>query len=108
MHNVSDLGPFTLLDAAATCDEAGRTVSVMVVNRARDRDLSATLDLGGATLAPTVKVWEVNGPDVTSTNSFEAPRNVDVQERQLTVPASSTFTHAFPAHSITILRLDLR
>jgi alpha-N-arabinofuranosidase len=108
VHNVSDLGPFTLLDAAATCDEAGGTVSVMVVNRARDRDLSATLDLGGATLAPTVKVWEVNGPDVTSTNSFEAPRNVDVQERQLTVPASSTFTHAFPAHSITILHLDLR
>jgi len=66
------------------------------------------LDLGGATLAPTVKVWEVNGPDVTSTNSFEAPHNVDVQERQLTVSASSTFTHAFPAHSITIFRLELR
>jgi alpha-N-arabinofuranosidase len=108
VHNVSDLGPFTLLDAAATCDEAGRAVSVMVVNRARDRDLSATLDLGGATLAPTVRVWEVNGPDVTSTNSFEAPHNVGVQERQLTVPSSSPFTYDFPAHSITVFRLDLR
>ena len=105
---MSDLGPFTLLDAAATCDEAGRTVSVMVVNRARDRDLSATLDLGGATLTPTVRVWEVNGPDVTSTNSFEAPHNVGVQERQLTVPSSSPFTYDFPAHSITVFRLDLR
>ena len=38
VHNVADLGPFTLLDAAATCDEAGRAVSVTVVNRARDRD----------------------------------------------------------------------
>jgi len=106
IHNVSDLGPFTLLDAAATCDEAGRAVSVMVVNRARDRDLSATLDFGGARLAPAVRTWEVNGPDVTSTNSFEAPRNVDVQERQITVPSGSTFTYNFPAHSITVFRVE--
>jgi alpha-L-arabinofuranosidase len=107
VHNVGDLGPFTLLDAAATCDDDGRRVSVMVVNRARDRDLSATLDFGDATLAPDVALWEVNGPDVTSTNSFEAPRTVDVQERRITA-AGSVLTHSFPAHSVTILRLDRR
>src|SRR5882672_2932632 len=107
VHNVGDLGPFTLLDAAATCDEDGRRVSVMVVNRARDRDLSATLDFGDATPEARVTLWEVNGPDVTSTNSFEAPGTVDVQERRITA-AGSVLTHNFPAHSITILRLDRR
>ena len=50
----------------------------------------------------------MNGPDVTSTNSFEAPHNVGVQERQLTAPSSSPFTYDFPAHSITVFRLDVR
>src|SRR5206468_3741303 len=51
VHHVADLGPFTLIDAAASCDEAGRAVSVALVNRDRDRDLPVTLDLGAAAIA---------------------------------------------------------
>ena len=105
---MSDLGPFTLLDAAATCDEAGRTVSVMVVNRARDRDLSATLDLGGATLDAHRQGLGGERPRRHLHQLLRGSANVGVQERQLTVPSSSTFTYDFPAHSITVFRLDLR
>ena len=47
VHHVSDLGPFTFLDASATCDAAGRRITVTVVNRDRDRAHAATVDLGG-------------------------------------------------------------
>ena len=89
----------------ATREEGGHAVCVAVVNRDRARDLAATLDLGGAAIAGPVKVWEVNGPDVSATNSFEAPRAVDVRERQAT-GRGPTLEHVFPAHSVTVLRFD--
>ena len=42
---VSDLGPFTLLDAAATLGAGGREVMLAVVNRDRDRAHATTVDL---------------------------------------------------------------
>src|SRR6266850_383679 len=107
VHNIADLGPFTLVDASATCDEAGRAVAVALVNRDRDRELAVTLDLDGATIAGAVSAWEVNGADVTATNSFETPRAVDVRERKLEARGARLET-VLPAHSITVLRCDVR
>jgi alpha-L-arabinofuranosidase len=105
IHHVADLGPFQLLDAAATCDDAGRRLALGVVNRDHDRDLTATVDLGEATAGPG-EVWEVNGPDVAATNSFETPRSVDVRTRRVDVRASR-FDYTFPAHSITLFELPI-
>jgi len=106
VHHVAELGPFQLLDAVATRDEAGRSLAVMVVNRHHQRDLAATLDLGGGAARGAVRAWEVNGPDVSAMNSFEAPRVVDVRERSLSV-SGARLEHTFPAHSITVLRIEL-
>jgi alpha-N-arabinofuranosidase len=103
VHHVADLGPFTLLDAAATCDAAGGRVMLAVVNRDRDRDHVATVDLGRARVASPVAVAEVNGPDVAAVNSFAAPRTVDARERTVDA-ASGRLEHRFPAHSISVLR----
>jgi alpha-N-arabinofuranosidase len=105
VHHVADLGPFTLLDAAATCDVDGRRLMLAVVNRHRDRDLVATIDRGDGAPAGEVAVAEVNGPDVGAVNSFEHPRAVDVQERRLTAPGPR-FEHRFPAHSVSVLRFE--
>ena len=51
--------------------------------------------------------WEVNGPDVGATNSFEHPRRVDVRERKLEAQGAG-LALALPAHSITVLRFDAR
>jgi alpha-N-arabinofuranosidase len=103
VHHVSDLGPFTLLDASATTDAAGRQVTLAVVNRDRDRDIVATVDLGEAALVGEIGVAEVNGPDVAAVNSFENPRAVDVREHRRAL-AGRRFEHRFPAHSVSVLR----
>jgi alpha-L-arabinofuranosidase len=104
VHHVSDLGPFTLLDAVATSDQTGRQISLAVVNRDHERELTATVDLCGASVSGSGDAWEVNGADVGTMNSFETPRAVDVRHGQVNV-RGSRFTLAFPAHSITLLRL---
>jgi alpha-N-arabinofuranosidase len=103
VHHVSDLGPFTLLDASATCDAAGRNVALTVVNRDRDRAHSATIDLGSAAASGGLAVSEVNGPDVGAINSFSEPRLVDVRESRVE-RGGGRFDYEFPAHSVTVLR----
>jgi len=106
VHHVADLGPFNLVDASATCDEAGRALSVALVNRDRDRDLPVTLELAGAAFAGPASAWEVNGPDVAATNSFETPRAVDVRERKLDA-RGARLDLVLPAHSVTMLRAEV-
>ena len=106
VHHVADLGPFSLLDAVATCDEAGRELTIGVVNRDRDRRHEATIDLGGATASGELRVFEVNGPDVDATNSFEHPDRVGVREHRRAV-TGHRFDYAFPAHSVSVLRVPL-
>jgi alpha-L-arabinofuranosidase len=54
-----------------------------------------------------VSVSEVNGPDVSATNSFEHPSRVDVRERAATA-RSGGLDYVCPAHSISVLRLRAR
>jgi alpha-L-arabinofuranosidase len=106
VHHVADLGPFTLLDAVASSDAAGRAVSVAVVNRSRERGVSATLDLGSASVAGAVAAWEVNGPDVSATNTFATPHAVGVRDLKLDAKGARV-EHVFPAHSVTVMRFDV-
>jgi alpha-N-arabinofuranosidase len=106
VHHVADLGPFPLIDAASSVDEAGRELSIALVNRDRDRDLAAVIDVTGGAVAAEVSVWEVNGPEVGATNSFEHPRRVDVREDRAAA-RSGGLDYVCPAHSITILRLAI-
>jgi alpha-N-arabinofuranosidase len=106
VHRVADLGPFSLLDAVATCDEAGRELTIGVVNRDREQRHEATIDLGGAAASGEARIYEVNGPDVDATNSFEHPDRVGVREHRRAV-TGHRFNHAFPAHSVSVLRVPL-
>jgi alpha-L-arabinofuranosidase len=106
VHHVADLGPFSLLDAVATCDDTGREVTIGVVNRDRDRSHAATIDLGAATATGELHVSEVNGPDVGATNSFEHPNRVGVREHRRPV-TGHRFEVEFPAHSVSVLRVHL-
>jgi alpha-N-arabinofuranosidase len=105
-HHVADLGPFQLLDATATADEDGRRITLAVVNRDRDREHAATVDLGGSRVAGGLSVAEVNGPAVEARNSFATPDVVGVRERRQEA-SGSRFTLTFPAHSVTVARFEV-
>jgi alpha-N-arabinofuranosidase len=102
-HQIADLGPFKLLDAAATCDATGRQVTLAVVNRDKDRGHRATIQFAGGSAPSSVHVSEVNGAGPEAMNSFDHPDAVGVREHRLTV-GGSRHEYVFPAHSITLLR----
>ena len=105
-HRVADLGPFKLLDVAATRDAAGQLVTVAVVNRDRDEAIPTTVQLGDGVCVAEVIACEVNGPTPFAINSFDRPGEVAVREREVAA-AGDRFDYTFPAHSLTLLRLRL-
>jgi alpha-L-arabinofuranosidase len=50
--------------------------------------------------------YEVNGGNPDIVNSFEQPQAVGVQEHHLDL-AGQDVTYTFPAHSLTVLKLQL-
>jgi alpha-N-arabinofuranosidase len=106
VHHVADLGPFPLLDVTATCDEAGRELTIGVVNRDRDQHHAARIDLGRAKATGELRIDEVNGPGVDATNSFEHPERVSVRAHRHSVTGHG-FDYTFPAHSVSVLRVPL-
>jgi alpha-N-arabinofuranosidase len=102
-YQIADLGPFKLLDAVATCDATGRQVTLVVINRDKDRAHTATIQFAGGSAPSSMSVPEVNGPNPEAMNSFDHPDVVGVREHQVKV-GGSRCDYLFPAHSITLLR----
>ncbi len=105
-YRVADMGPFKLLDVAATCDTAGHTLTIAVVNRDRERAHTASIQLADAATISDIVAYEVNGAHPDISNSFEQPNAVAIQERRLTEEGQSV-SYTFPAHSLTLLRLHV-
>ncbi|HZR40616.1 MAG TPA: alpha-L-arabinofuranosidase C-terminal domain-containing protein [Ktedonobacteraceae bacterium] len=106
-HRVADMGPFKLLDVAATCDAAAKEVTLAVVNRDRKQAHSTTIQLADAATVANVVAYEVNATDPDMTNSFEQPLAVTVRESHPDLTGQS-LQYSFPAHSLTVLRLQFQ
>ncbi|MFE2754556.1 alpha-L-arabinofuranosidase C-terminal domain-containing protein [Actinosynnema sp. NPDC059335] len=87
-----------------TRDEATGELIVKVVN-ARDKPARTAIDLGrGAWVVPAAEATIVEGlPDDVNTQ-FTQP----VKARKAHVRVSASFTHTFPPHSVTFLRIKDR
>lgn len=95
-----------LLDVSATLDEAGRRLSVYVVNRSPEEALETELLLDAASFAGEGTAATINGPDVRSVNTFEAPDTVTTR-RQAVEATGNRYQHAFEPHSMTALSFEL-
>ena len=94
------------IDAQATLTEDRRRLYLAVINRHRYEDIAAQIDVAGAKVLPQGRGHELNGPSALSGNSITNPDVVRVQP----VPgfaAANRFIYTFPAHSVTVLELDL-
>lgn len=94
--------PAAYLDVSATYDAAAREVVVNVLNRSKDRDLTAAIENQSGTWAGPVAVWQMNHPDLKITHTFGDDQKVRPKTFNATL-TNGAFT--FPAHSLTILRM---
>lgn len=94
------------LDVAATFDEEAKQVSVYVVNRHPEGALETEVKLSEGRFVGTGQAFVVNGADVKTTNTFDAPDGVTTRENSLETRGSSA-TYTFEPHSVTALVLGL-
>jgi alpha-N-arabinofuranosidase len=101
-------GEFQYLDVSATYDASARALSLNVLNRSRDRDLPARIELQAGRPASRVGVWELNHPDLKATHTFGDDRKVRPVTKTVDVEVRNDgFVYTFPAHSLTILKVVL-
>jgi alpha-N-arabinofuranosidase len=95
------------LHASATLDEKTGEVIIKIVN-VTESALETTIDLRGVTLVgDDAKVILLTSDSLTDENSLQEPKKIYPQETS--IPISGTrFTHAFPAYSLTVLRVPVR
>jgi alpha-L-arabinofuranosidase len=105
-HRVGDLGPFKLLDVAATRDADGRRVTLTVVNRSPDAAIAAQVDVGPPPASGEAVVQLLDGPSPDSTNSFAEPDRVGVRTRLVPL-AGGRLELDFPPHSFSCVALSL-
>jgi hypothetical protein len=105
------------LSAHATRSEDGKRLQLLVVNRNEQDSLKVHVTLGGFTPKPEAEALVLNGPSALSHNdvtnrqpvyhSFrDAPDPVVKLERAPWKGASAAFLYEFPAHSVTLLRMQ--
>ena len=104
-HRVADLGPFQLLDVAASRDAGARRLTVSVVNRDPAQEIATRVRLQGGK-ATAVAVHEVTGDSPEVVNSFADPGRVGVRSSHREA-SGEHLDLSFAPHSHTVLEVDL-
>jgi alpha-L-arabinofuranosidase len=108
-YAIDDKPPLGYLDVSATLDAKTRKVFLNVLNRSKDRDIMTRIDNQAGQLGRSAAVWELNHPDLKATHTFGNDRKVRPATRTVSVSVEDGgFSYTFPAHSLTILQLDVR
>jgi alpha-L-arabinofuranosidase len=90
--------------APATHDASAGEVVVNVLNRSRDKDITATIENQSGTWSGQAAVWQMHHPDLKAVHTFGDDQKVRPKTSTATL-TNGSFT--FPAHSLTILRFKL-
>lgn len=89
------------LDVSGSFDSASGAVVLCVVNRHKDEPVETEILNQSGSFASEVTAYEVNGPDVASTNG--PGRQVVKSVRKVQRAGGSRFVYTFPPHSFTVL-----
>ncbi len=99
---ISGLGPVPYLDVTATFDPAGRTATLLVLNRDLENRRELQVDWQGVTPATVQSSLVLTGPDLKAANTFDAPKRVVPQA--LEAPkAGPRMTFELPARSYAMV-----
>lgn len=101
--------PLGYLDVSATTDPKSGVVFLNVLNRSKGMEITAAIENQTGRLGETADVWEMNHPDLKAVHTFGNDRTVRPATRTVTLKhAGAAIVYAFPAHSLTILRLRVK
>ena len=97
--------PVPLLDCAATAAEDGSRISVFVINRHRQQEIGAEVEIAGRAIQPDGRLIKLAGDSETAANDFDHPDTVCPRSAPLR-DAGQRFSYRFPPHSVTLLELN--
>lgn len=96
--------PMPYLDVSATRGDSG--LSLIVTNLHDRKAIKARIEIRGLIGKKNATVYEINGQNLDTENSFERPDNVTLLRKpDLTLEA--VLEYSFPAHSITLIKAEL-
>ena len=99
--------PVPLLDCAATAAGDGSRISLFVINRHRQQEIAADIEIAGRAIQPDGRLIELSGVSETAANDFDHPDEV-CPKSALLRDAGQRFPYRFPPHSVTMLELNAR
>ena len=76
-----------VLDVAATLDARGKRVALFIVNRTQEQPSEVQITLETGRFNGRAEMIVINGADIKSANTFEAPENVTAKSASLSSPA---------------------
>lgn len=103
---VADLGPFQVLDVAATRDADWSGMTISVVNRHPDAATVTEVVLRDVTAVGTATIRTVTHDDLTASNDFDHPDEVGTSERNEPFEGRSVELE-FPPRSLSVITFDV-
>ena len=108
-YQLQNRPPLRYLDVSASYNAKDRALYVNVLNRSKDKDISTRIENQEGQIQSQVAVWEMNNTDLKATNSFADDHKVRPVTRTFTAALqNNSFSYTFPAHSLTILKLQVK
>ena len=108
-YQLQNRPPLRYLDVSASYNAKEGAVNLNVLNRSKDKDISTRVENQEGQIQSQVAVWEMNNSDLKATNSFGDDHKVRPVTRAVTAALeNNSFSYTFPAHSLTILQLNLK
>jgi alpha-N-arabinofuranosidase len=100
--------PLPVLDVSASWNSRTRRLSLNVLNRSAEDDVTTRVDCVEGRLGDKVEVWQMSHPDMLATHDFGRDRLLTPKTSTLAVsPNAKTFNYKFPKASLTILKFAL-
>ncbi|KAK9489354.1 glycoside hydrolase superfamily [Lipomyces doorenjongii] len=94
-----------MLDVSATIN--GSKLTIAVVNRSLEDDITTSFAFNGKFSISTVKVWTIYDEDVTKANTFEEAFAVVPKESETTFEDVRDKGYSFPKHSFSMLQFSV-
>jgi len=94
------------LDASVSLNKDKDKLYIAAVNFHREENIECSISMEGFSPKKVAKVYELNGPDVMAENDFDNPEKVKIKDKTIK-NAASRFSYVFPAHSATIIELEI-